>query len=72
MFWGKQTKLYLNCPANSEQFDSICLYYAYQLVESVIFLGKYENNLYHFNPSSVICKISSKQFFYKNEFYQNK
>ena len=37
--------LYINGFCNSEQFDSICLDYAYQLVESVVSHGKYEDNM---------------------------
>ena len=43
-FLHKST-LYINGFCNSEQFDSICLDYAYQLVESVVSHGKYEDNM---------------------------
>ena len=44
-FFRKST-LYINGFSNSEQFDSIYLDYAYQLVESVVTHGKYENNMH--------------------------
>ena len=37
--------LYINGFCNSEQFGSICLEYAYQLNESVVSRGKYEDNM---------------------------
>ena len=37
--------LYINGFCNSEQFDSIFLDCAYQLVESVVSHGKYEDNM---------------------------
>ena len=37
-----KSTLSINGFCNSEQFDSICLDYAYQLVESVLSHGKYE------------------------------
>ena len=40
-FFHKST-LSINGFCNSEQFDSICLDYAYQLVDSVLSHGKYE------------------------------
>ena len=46
--------LYLNGFCNSEQFDSIWLDYAYQLVESVAPHGKYEDNMQD-NSSSAVC-----------------
>ena len=40
-FLHKST-LYINGFCNCEQFESVCLGYAYQLVESVLSHGKYE------------------------------
>ena len=37
--------LYINGFCNSEQFDSIHLDYAYQLIKSVVSHGKYEDNM---------------------------
>ena len=48
-FLHKST-LSINGFCNSEQFDSICLDYAYQLVESVLSNGKYE----------ITCRITLK------------
>ena len=36
---------YINGFCNNEKFDSICLVYAYQLFESVVSHGKYEDNM---------------------------
>ena len=54
--------------SNSEQFDSICLDYAYQLVESVVSHGKYVDNMHLFNSTSVVCYASSKRFFMGTNF----
>ena len=43
-FLHKST-VYINGFYNSEQFDSICLDYVYQLAESVVSHGKYEDNM---------------------------
>ena len=53
-FFLKST-LYINGFCNSEQLDSICLDYGYQLVESVVSHGEYEDNMKLFNSSSVVC-----------------
>ena len=53
-FFRKST-LYMNDFSNSDQFHSICLDYAFQLVESVVTHDKYENNLHLFNSSSAVC-----------------
>ena len=66
-FFRKPT-LYINGYSNSEQFDSICLDYAYQLVESVVFHGKYEDNTYPFNSSNAVCYIGSRRFFMRTNF----
>ena len=42
-FFYKPT-LYINGYSNSEEFETICLDYAYQVVESVVSSGKYEDN----------------------------
>ena len=42
-FFRKST-LNIDRFSNSEQFDSICLDYVYQLVESVVSHGEYEDN----------------------------
>ena len=54
-FLRESTLYILNSFYNSEQFDSICSDYAYQLVESVVSHGKYEDKVYLFNSSTVIC-----------------
>ena len=41
----RKSTLYINGFCNSEQFDSICLDYVHQLVESVVAHGKYEDNM---------------------------
>ena len=41
----RKSTLYISGFPNSEQFDSICLDYAYQLVESVVSHCKYEDNM---------------------------
>ena len=51
----RESTLYINGFYNSEQFDSICLGYAYELIESVVSHGKYEDKMYLFNCSTVIC-----------------
>ena len=66
-FFRKST-LYINGFSNSKQFDSICLDYAYQLVESVVTHGKYEDNMHLFNSSSAVCYIGSKRFFMRMDF----
>ena len=66
-FFRKST-LYVNGFSNSDQFDSICLDYAYQLVESVVSHGKYEDSMHLFNSSSVVCYRGSKQFFMRTNF----
>ena len=67
-YFSRQPTLYINGFRNSEQFDSICLDYAYQLVESVVSHGKYEDNMYLFNSSNVVCYIGSKRFFMRTNF----
>ena len=66
-FFRKST-LYINGFSNSKQFDSICLDYAYQLVESVVTHGKYEDNMHLFNSSSAVYYIGSKWFFMRMDF----
>ena len=66
-FFRKST-LYINCFSNSELFALIYLDHAYQLVESVVTHGKYEDNMHLFNSSSVVCYIGSKQFFVRTNF----
>ena len=41
----RKCTLYINGFSNSDQFDSICLDYAYQIVKSVVSHGKYEDNM---------------------------
>ena len=41
----QKSTLYINGFCNNEQFDPICLDYAYQLVKSVVSQGKYEDML---------------------------
>ena len=59
----RKSTLYINDLSNSEQFNSRCFDYAYQIVESAISLGKQEDDMYLFNPSSVICLINRKTDF---------
>ena len=66
-FFCKST-LYINGFSNSDQFDSIYLDYASQLVESVITQGKYEDNMHLFNSSSAVCYIGNKRLFMKTNF----
>ena len=66
-FFRKST-LYMNGFSNSKQFDSICLDYAYQLVESVVTHGKYEDNMHLFNSSSAVCYIGNKRLFIRTNF----
>ena len=47
---------------------SICLDYAYQLVESLVTHGKYEDNMHLFNSSSAVCYIGSKRLFMRTTF----
>ena len=54
--------------SNSEQFDSICLDSAYQLVESVVTQGKYEDSMHLFNFLSVVCYIGNKRLFMRTNF----
>ena len=65
-FFRKST-LYINGFSN-RKFESMSLDYAYQLVESVVIHGEYEDNLHLFNSSSVVCYISSKRFFMTTNF----
>ena len=60
--------LYINGFSKSEEFDSIRLDSAYQLVESVVTHGKYEDNMHLFNSSSIVCYIGSKRFFVRTNF----
>ena len=66
-FFHKST-LYMNGFSNSDQFDSICLDYAFQLVESVITHCKYEDNMHLFNSSSAVCYIGNKRLFIRTNF----
>ena len=66
-FFHKST-LYMNGFSNSDQFDSICLDYAFQLVESVITHCKYEDNMHLFNSSSAVCYIGNKRLFMRTNF----
>ena len=64
----RRSILYINGFSNSDQFDSICLDYAYQLVESVVTQGKYEDNMHLCNSSSVVCYIGNKRLFMRTNF----
>ena len=66
-FFRKST-LYIKVFSNSEQFDSICLDSAYQLVESVVTHGKYEDSMHLFNSLSVVCYIGNKRLFMRTNF----
>ena len=66
-FFHKST-LYINSFSNSDQFHSICLDYAYQLVESVVTHGRYEDNMHLLNSSSAVCYIGNKQIFMGTNF----
>ena len=57
--------------SNGDQFDSICLNYAYQPVESVVYYGNYDDNIQLFN--SFMCSLLNRQqmVFYENKFYHN-
>ena len=71
-FLHKST-LSINGFCNSQQFDSICLDYAYQLVESVLSYGKYEISVVNNCNNIFKCSLLNWQqtVFYENEFYQN-
>ena len=64
----RKSMLYINGFSKSEQFDSIRLDSAYQLVESVVTHGKYEDNMHLFNSSGIVCYIGSKRFFMRTNF----
>ena len=63
-----KSMLYINGFSNSDQFHSICLGYAYQLVESVVTHGKYDDNMHLFNSSSAVCHIDNKRIFMRTNF----